>query len=515
VSSHRPTILITTAFAVLALALGLAAPAVGAERATPLRAHAVHGEQVDEPESAGFQLAGCVGDPTGDVVTGPDAVPVDSPQADIVRYCVDYSATGLAVSMQVAAPTDPLTDPAWNDFRTAVAFLYETADGTPRIINLGKQRSNGQFDFYVLEGQFLPRLICEGRAVFDGTSYTAGIPFDCLGAGDPLTITSAQMLRDVPDGRVEDGLFDLAAAISVPLETPPDAERITRLAGPSRVETAIAISQASFPSGDADAVLLATADAFPDAVAAAPLATARRAPVLLSSRDDVPRTVRDEILRALGGPGDVTLLGGTAALSDQVAAVLRDDGHRVDRIAGDSRFTTAVAIAEATTSAPEEIYLAAGGSFADALIAGATAASLGGVAVLVDGGGVPAATQTYLDRNPGAPTFAIGTVAARVVADPDSFVTGEPSAMSALLLQLHPRGGEVAVANLEQFPDGLAGGAYAGTRGIPLLLSPRDLLSEGVRAGLEQFGPYSQITFFGGTAALSDATAGQAAAFLE
>jgi hypothetical protein len=44
-------------------------------------------------------------------------------------------------------------------------------------------------------------------------------------------------------------------------------DEVTRLSGPGRIETAIAISRDSFRDGEASAVILARADAFPDAPA--------------------------------------------------------------------------------------------------------------------------------------------------------------------------------------------------------------------------------------------------------
>ncbi|HUG84843.1 MAG TPA: cell wall-binding repeat-containing protein, partial [Euzebya sp.] len=70
-----------------------------------------------------------------------------------------------------------------------------------------------------------------------------------------------------------------------------------RLDGDSRIETAVAISQDSFEDGSADAVVLARADAFADALAASTLAFVSNAPVLLTGSTDLPAVVQDEIER--------------------------------------------------------------------------------------------------------------------------------------------------------------------------------------------------------------------------
>ncbi|MGI9016531.1 MAG: cell wall-binding repeat-containing protein [Euzebya sp.] len=467
--------------------------------------------------TSSFQVNGCFADPQNDTTRGPDGPREVAPQADIVQFCVDYNPASLGLSMTVPGGTDPATDPVWDDFGAAVAYLYTAANGTTREIQLSTQRGDGAFEYFVLEGTSPATLVCSGQAVFSAGEYLASIPSDCVQGPDTIRLL-ATMGYDSSGGR-DNALTDFAPGdggfVAVPLNPPPGADRVTRLAGDNRITTAIATSQQSFGPGGAGAVLLADAGNFPDAVVGAPLAAARQAPVLLTPKDTIPQAVRDEITRALGGSGDVILLGGTAALSDAVRTTLEADGHTVSRIAGDSRFATSVAVAQAANPDPNVIFLAGGGEFADALLAGATAPSFRGVAVLVDSSGIPAVVQDYLAAHPDATTFVLGAVAVDVMPDADSRVAGSnPAITSAALLDLYPEGGEVAFATYENFPDGLSGGAYAASRLIPMVLSAKDGMDSTVLDGLQEHGPYSQITFFGGTAALSDTVAGQAAAFL-
>lgn len=505
---HRPVLLIGSLLVVAFIA--------GPASASDLGSHGV--EIADDREAASsYQVSGCFSDPAGDVKLGPDGGPVDSPQADITEFCIDYSDSGLGLSMTVAGGTDPLSDPTWNDFGAAVAFLYRTAEDTLRTINFGKQRGNQTFEYYVLEGQFSVSLVCAGAAQFTAGTYTATIPADCINGPDTIRVLS-EMFYDTAGG-IENANFDLGPVdggyVSIPRAQSDAADNVTRLAGSNRIETAIATSMASYPSGGAGAVLLADAGNFPDAVVGAPLAAARQAPVLLTPRESVPEEVREEIQRALGGTGDVILLGGTAALSDTVRTTLEDDGHNVTRVSGDSRFSTSVAVAEAANDAPGTIFLAGGGDFANALLAGATSPSLNGVAVLVDSGGVPAGVQSYLDANPDAQTIAVGKSASVAVPDADTSIAGDnPAINSAALLQSFPDPQEIAFATFENFPDGLSGGAYAASRGIPMLLSAREGMDGVVLDALAKAGPFPQITFFGGVAALNDTVAGQAGAFV-
>ena len=86
---------------------------------------------------------------------------------------------------------------------------------------------------------------------------------------------------------------------------------------------------------------------------------------------------------ALEGIERVVLVGGTAAVSDAVAATLRDE-HQVTRVAGDDRFATAVAIAGHAPQEPTAVSLASGRSWPDALTGAAHAAATGAALLLAD-----------------------------------------------------------------------------------------------------------------------------------
>jgi hypothetical protein len=89
---------------------------------------------------------------------------------------------------------------------------------------------------------------------------------------------------------------------------------LRRLAGSSRYETAVEISQEAFPDGAAS-VYLARADAFADALAAASLTD--RGPILLVPQcGTVPQAVIDEANRLQ--PLEVVALGGPGAVCEQV-----------------------------------------------------------------------------------------------------------------------------------------------------------------------------------------------------
>ena len=125
-----------------------------------------------------------------------------------------------------------------------------------------------------------------------------------------------------------------------------------RRAGGSRFETAIAIASQDAP--DADTVILARAfaapgatdptQAFADTLAAAGMSADSGWPVLLTETERLTASTRDYL--AASGATRVEIIGGTAAIGQEVEDELLGMGMTVERLAGPSRAATAVAIAD-------------------------------------------------------------------------------------------------------------------------------------------------------------------------
>jgi len=309
--------------------------------------------------------------------------------------------------------------------------------------------------------------------------------------------------------RVEPIAFvDGAPVVRGPLTGPVPRVRAHRVAGPDRFATAAALSAASFP-GPVQTVTVATGTAFPDALAAAPLAAAAGGPVLLVERDAVPAATAAELARLR--PARVVLVGGPAAVSAAVEAALARDGAEVVRVDGADRVATAAAVARAAFPGGAPTALLAGGDgFADALAAGAAGAAGGAPVLLTAPGELPAATAAALrdlgtdevvvvggeQRVGPAVDGALAAAGARVrrIAGPDRVAT-------ALALARDTWPGAVdrpAVATAGDFPDALAAGAL----GTPVLLSPPEGAPPEVRAEARRLAATS-ITVLGGPAALS------------
>jgi hypothetical protein len=182
-------------------------------------------------------------------------------------------------------------------------------------------------------------------------------------------------------GRLDvDRMLDLEA-LGGPLADPSTAQ-LPRTNADSVVEAAedIALSRPEVLPAYA---VLARADVAVDALAGAPLLA--EGPLLLSRADAVAASTMDVLGRLLPDGGPVYLLGGEAALSAAVEQQLRDAGHSPMRLAGATRFETALAVAEEVVRRwpdPDRVAVvrADGGDdptaqWADALTGGAWAAA--------------------------------------------------------------------------------------------------------------------------------------------
>lgn len=234
-------------------------------------------------------------------------------------------------------------------------------------------------------------------------------------SGGPLLLTPTDALAEATATELDRLGVDLVylaggtAALSAQVEDDVAALGITvrRLGGADRFATAaqLAHEAARLWSGSTDAladhVLLSLgihADpdrAWPDALAAVPYAANGRLPLLLTRAEAVPGPtlhMLDEL-----GADEVTILGGTGAVSEDVAEQLRGSARTVHRIGGASRYDTAGLLADAAVAAGADagtVLIATGQAFPDALGAGPAIASLGGVLLLTARDAVPDATAS-------------------------------------------------------------------------------------------------------------------------
>ena len=307
---------------------------------------------------------------------------------------------------------------------------------------------------------------------------------------------------------------------------PANTDPVDRLAGEDRLATSVAISQASWPSGQAQTAVLARADAFPDALGGTPLAAEKGGPLLLTPGNALDGRVDAELRRAAPPGATVYLLGGQAALSEPIADTLRNEGFNPVRISGANRFATAVAIASQGLGDPPTAVLVTGTDFPDALSAGAASRAIGNTgpeagpaarpaAVLLTAGStMPPETAQWLSAHPPVRRFAVGGAAS--AADPGATrIAGQDRYETAQLVadQFFPSPAVATFASGASFADALSGGAHALKLGAPLLLTAPTALPSSTQGYLTaRKASIARGVIYGGLAAVSSGVANSIAA---
>jgi len=149
---------------------------------------------------------------------------------------------------------------------------------------------------------------------------------------------------------------------------------LIRLAGATRYGTAAEVGTefADFVGLSSTPTVFISGGASPwDALAAGPVAAFADAPVLLSGKSDVPTATMDFL--ADNAIERVVVVGGDVTLDDDAYAELEGAVVTVERVAGDTRYLTAKAVAQWGVDElgmdPGTVVLASGTSFADGLAA--------------------------------------------------------------------------------------------------------------------------------------------------
>lgn len=243
----------------------------------------------------------CVIDPEGDVAQ-------DAERLDIVEACIGTDGSQTTVELFFAT-TGVSPGYGWDGARAATSNEPSARSLIANGFNdyaFGTCRTGeGDAEFEVVEAG--------GRSSFRWTGSTL-----CLPEGThTLTWTSRQDWDDLtPGGRIVvtlDGHIVTVSHDGLQSTVTADTRRIS---GPSRYETAVAVTEDRFPNGN-DRLLLVNANTQVDAL---PAATGFSGVPLLyvPSSGAIPTAVLDEIARL--NPREIIALGGTAAVGDDVLA---------------------------------------------------------------------------------------------------------------------------------------------------------------------------------------------------
>lgn len=293
-----------------------------------------------------------------------------------------------------------------------------------------------------------------------------------------------------------------------------------RLAGETRYETAVEISNKGWPDG-AESVVISRGDLFPDALAGASLAGKLDSPILLTNPYSLNKSTKDEINRLKAKK--VIILGTADAVSDGVIEDIKLGCGitNFERIGGETRYETASQIAQKLKPLTTNYaIIATGKDYPDALSAASVSAFKQIPILLVKGntGTIPDSTQKALSDLGIKNTLILGQadVISQSIEDflkqnnynpqrlggDTRYDTCKLVAEWGLVQGMSPS--IVCMANGENFPDALTLGVLAGKEKASLLLV-REYLPEAIKLFIEKNkGSIFQLFFAGEDDVLSD-----------
>jgi putative cell wall-binding protein len=276
---------------------------------------------------------------------------------------------------------------------------------------------------------------------------------------------------------------------------------VDRVFGADRYDTALEIALQGWGYGT-DEIILATGSNFPDALAGAPLAYHKDAPILLTTKGSLHPSVEEAIYEL--GVSKVTILGGPGVISDNVVKELKALDVSVMRISGQDRYETAVAISKKLPNNDVSVIVS-GKNYPDALSIASIAAQNGYPILLSDKDSIPAATltqaKTYGKNFVIGGTGVISNTVTKKLNDPTRIAGANRYETNAnIIREFDVPTDFVFVATGTQFADALTGSVLAANWGEPLLLTtPNELHPEIKELMMEStFG----VTILGGEKAI-------------
>ena len=265
-----------------------------------------------------------------------------------------------------------------------------------------------------------------------------------------------------------------------PVITRPSAVRIS---GDDRFETAMETAdqlKKELGVTEFSAIVVACSDDFADALSASAFAHEKEAPILVVNENNEER-VKTYIEQNLAKDGTVYIMGGSAAVTGGFEDSLSD--FDTVRFAGDDRYETNLnTLKELNLTGKEDIIIASGKDFADALSASST-----GCPIMIVGERLTESQIEFLKTLGGDDTYCIAGGTAAVSKEVEEQLralnagsvkrlAGEDRYETGVLIAetFYGRTGSVYIASGDDFPDGLTGGVLAGLsrdgKGAPLIL---------------------------------------------
>ncbi len=250
---------------------------------------------------------------------------------------------------------------------------------------------------------------------------------------------------------------------------------VTRISGDDRYKTSIEICKNGW--NEAEYVILASGENFPDALCAAPLAKKYNAPIILIDGKNLTSDVSETLSKL--HTKNILIIGGNGSISEGVEASLKSYGYSCRRICGNNRFQTSTAIAKELGN-PKEVVVVNGENYPDGLSVSPAAAMKNIPILLVDNDSIDESIKNYLKDRKIESTYIVGGTGVINTSLETYFknpirISGDDRYSTNI--KVFEKFFDVSslensfLASGEGFPDALAGSALSAKLSKPLLLT--------------------------------------------
>ncbi|HBL06633.1 MAG TPA: hypothetical protein DDZ33_06890 [Clostridium sp.] len=269
--------------------------------------------------------------------------------------------------------------------------------------------------------------------------------------------------------------------------------QINALIGTDRYDTAVRLSKGQFTT--ANTVMIANGGALADGLAATPLATFKKAPLLLTEASSLPEGTKGEIKRL--GAKNAIIVGGSGVVNDSVIKDLKALGvTNVERIGGKDRYETSLEIAkyiDKNCYEVSKVVISNGHGEADALSIASVAGRDKMAIVLVEKDTIPTKVYSWLQSESLQNAYIIGgtgVVSDNVLSKVNGITSGNITknrlggkdryATNAMVIDKFYGSvvNKTYIAKGYELIDALAAGPVAAINGSPVVLSDDDLTTE-------------------------------------
>ncbi|AGY75313.1 cell wall-binding repeat-containing protein [Clostridium autoethanogenum] len=292
-------------------------------------------------------------------------------------------------------------------------------------------------------------------------------------------------------------LFQCTVFASDSVQTSSNA--VTSIKGSNYVDTSIKISQKGWTTSDY--AIIASSQDFPDALGGTSLGISMNCPIFFASKDNIDDSVLTELKRL--NAKNIYILGGLSSIGSSVEETLRGQGYSISRLAGNDRFSTAVAIGQKIVDKgkTDTVFISNAYGFADALSAATFAGQKNAPILLTNKDSLPEATiqaikkwhvnKFYLIGGPGVISENVLDQLTNFLDGPDPFVETLPGnsryeTSQAIIKKFDSSLDKFTVVTGKDYHDALVAAPYASKLNQPILLMDDDCDDKIVKLALNK-----------------------------